>query len=260
MDELQVFENPAFGKVRTIQRNDVILFVAADVCKALELEQVTNTLRRLDADEKALISIKGINKGNDKVNVVNEYGLYSLVLTSRKPEAKTFKRWITHEVIPAIRKHGGYLTNEKIEEVLSDPDTIIKLATSLKEERAKREEAEKQLKEAEPKVIFADAVSASKNTVLVGELAKIIKQNGQEIGQKRMFEWLRNNGYLIKQKCADYNLPTQKAMELGLFEIKKTAITHSDGHVTVSRTVKVTGKGQQYFINKFATLAEGGAA
>lgn len=109
-------------------------------------------------------------------------------------------------------------------------------------------------------MIFADAVSASENTVLIGELAKLIKQNGQEIGQKRLFEWLRKNGYLIKQKCADYNMPTQRAMEMGLFRIKKTAITHSDGHVTVSRTVKVTGKGQQYFINKFAAMAEGGAA
>ncbi len=259
MDELQIFENPAFGKIRTVRQEDEILFIAADVCAALEIKNSRDALKRLDDDEKGVVLIYTPG-GKQKLNAVNEYGLYNLVIASRKKEANKFKRWITHEVIPAIRKHGGYLTNEKIEEVLTDPDTIIKLATSLKQERAKREEAEKQLKEAEPKVIFADAVSASKNTVLVGELAKIIKQNGQEIGQKRMFEWLRNNGYLIKQKCADYNLPTQKAMELGLFEIKKTAITHSDGHVTVSRTVKVTGKGQQYFINKFATLAEGGAA
>lgn len=259
MNELQVFENPAFGKVRTIQKNSEILFVAADVCKALSISKYRDAVSRLEADERESVQVDTLG-GNQKMTAVNEYGLYSLVLTSRKPEAKTFKRWITHEVIPAIRKHGGYLTNDKIEEVLTDPDTIIKLATSLKQERAKREEAEKQLKEAEPKVIFADAVSASDNTILIGELAKIIKQNGCEIGQKRMFEWMRNNGYSLKQKGEDYNLPTQRAMKMGLFRIKKTAITHSDGHVTVSRTVKVTGKGQQYFTNKFAALAKGGAA
>lgn len=200
---------------------------------------------------------KGVTKrdtlgGKQNIVIINESGLYSLVLSSKLKKAKEFKRWVTSEVIPAVRKHGGYLTNEKIEEVLNDPDTIIKLATTLKEERAKRNEAERRLEEAKPKMIFADAVSASDNTVLIGELAKIIKQNGKEMGQKRLFDWLRDNGYLIKQKCADYNMPTQKAMEMGLFRIKKTAITHSDGHVTVSRTVKVTGKGQQYFINKFA--------
>lgn len=169
---LQVFKNTEFGEIRTIQQGENILFVAADVCRALGLSNPSRAVARLDADERS--NFKLGRQG--EANVVNEYGLYSLVLTSRKPEAKTFKRWITHEVIPAIRKHGGYLTNDKIEEVLTDPDTIIKLATSLKQERAKREEAEKQLKEAEPKVIFADAVSASDNTILIGELAKIIKQ------------------------------------------------------------------------------------
>lgn len=117
----------------------------------------------------------------------------------------------------------------------------------------------KEIAEARPKVVFADAVSASDNTILIGDMAKLIKQNGHQIGQKRLFQWLRDNGYLIKRKGADYNSPTQYAMELGLFKIKETAITHSDGHVTVSKTVKVTGKGQQYFINKFAAL-KGGAA
>lgn len=260
MTDIQIFNNPAFGKVRTVIENNEVYFVGKDVALILGYAKPQNAIAKHVDKEDALKRGTPTNGGTQEMLFVNESGLYSLVFGSKLPEAKAFKHWITHEVIPAIRKHGGYLTNEKIEEVLSDPDTIIKLATSLKEERAKRQEAEKQLKEAEPKVRFADAVSASKNTVLVGELAKIVKQNGQEIGQKRMFEWPRNNGYLIKQKCADYNLPTQKAMELGLFEIKKTAITHSDGHVTVSRTVKVTGKGQQYFINKFATLEEGGAA
>ena len=161
-------------------------------------------------------------------------------------------------MLPAIRKHGGYLSPEKIEEVLSDPDTIIKLATNLKEEQAKRREAEAALKEAKPKIIFADAVSASDQTILIGDLAKIIKQNGHDIGQKRLFQWLRDNGYLIKRQGSDYNSPTQRAMEMGLFRIKETAVTHADGHVTVSKTVKVTGRGQNYFVNKFAQAEQKG--
>lgn len=143
------------------------------------------------------------------------------------------------------------MTPDKTEELLNDPDLIIQLATNLKEERAARSQAEQQLAVAKPKVLFADAVAASDSTILIGDLAKIIKQNGHAVGQQRMFKWMRENGYLIKRMGADYNSPTQKAMELGLFKIKETAITHSDGHVTVSKTVKVTEKGQQYFIAKF---------
>ena len=260
MNELKIFENPEFGKIRTISRDDEVWFVGKDVAEALGYAKFRNAIAQHVETEDALKQGILTNGGMQEMTIINESGLYSLVLSSKLPQAKAFKRWITRDVIPAIRRHGGYLTSDKIEEVLNDPDTIIKLATTLKEERLKRAEAERQLEEAKPKMIFADAVSASENTVLIGELAKLIKQNGQEIGQKRLFEWLRNNGYLIKQKCADYNMPTQRAMEMGLFRIKKTAITHSDGHVTVSRTVKVTGKGQQYFINKFAALAEGGAA
>lgn len=247
MNSLKVFENKEFGKVRTITENGEPLFIAADVCKALDIKNFTQAVSRLDTDERSMLNIGR----QGKTNVVNEYGLYNLVLASRKPEAKAFKRWITHEVIPAIRKHGGYLTPAKTEELLSDPDLIIQLATNLKEERAARSKVEQQLAVAKPKVLFADAVAASDSTILIGDLAKIIKQNGHAVGQQRMFKWMRENGYLIKRMGADYNSPTQKAMELGLFKIKETAITHSDGHVTVSKTVKVTGKGQQYFIAKF---------
>ena len=247
MQDLKIFENKEFGKVRTIMTDGEPLFIAADVCKALDIKNFTQAVSRLDADERAMLNIGR----QGRTNVVNEYGLYNLVLASRKPEAKAFKRWITHEVIPAIRKHGGYLTPTKTEELLSDPDLIIQLATNLKEERAARNQAEQQLAVAKPKVLFADAVAASDSTILIGDLAKIIKQNGHAVGQQRMFKWMRENGYLIKRMGADYNSPTQKAMELGLFKIKETAITHSDGHVTVSKTVKVTGKGQQYFIAKF---------
>lgn len=247
MNSLKVFENKEFGKVRTITENGEPLFIAADVCKALDIKNFTQAVSRLDTDERSMLNIGR----QGKTNVVNEYGLYNLVLASRKPEAKAFKRWITHEVIPAIRKHGGYLTPAKTEELLSDPDLIIQLATNLKEERAARSKVEQQLAVAKPKVLFADAVAASDSTILIGDLAKIIKQNGHAVGQQRMFKWMRENGYLIKRMGADYNSPTQKAIELGLFKIKETAITHSDGHVTVSKTVKVTGKGQQYFIAKF---------
>lgn len=247
MQDLKIFENKKFGKIRTVYQNEQILFIAADVCKALGLTNPTMSMQQLEEDERAKLNLGR----QGKTNVVNEYGLYNLVLASRKPEAKAFKRWITHEVIPAIRKHGGYLTPTKTEELLSDPDLIIQLATNLKEERAARNQAEQQLAVAKPKVLFADAVAASDSTILIGDLAKIIKQNGHAVGQQRMFKWMRENGYLIKRMGADYNSPTQKAMELGLFKIKETAITHSDGHLTVSKTVKVTGKGQQYFIAKF---------
>ena len=247
MNSLKVFENKEFGKVRTIMTDGEPLFIAADVCKALDIKNFTQAVSRLDTDERAMLNIGR----QGRTNVVNEYGLYNLVLASRKPEAKAFKRWITHEVIPAIRKHGGYLTPDKTEELLNDPDLIIQLATNLKEERAARSQAEQQLAVAKPKVLFADAVAASDSTILIGDLAKIIKQNGHAVGQQRMFKWLREHGYLIKRMGADYNSPTQKAMELGLFKIKETAVTHSDGHVTVSKTVKVTGKGQKYFIAKF---------
>lgn len=252
MNELKIFENSEFGKIQVIERNGEPWFIGKEVAEILGYSNHRKALIDHVDDEDKGVTKRDTLGGKQNIVIINESGLYSLVLSSKLEKAKAFKRWVTSEVIPAVRKHGGYLTNEKIEEVLNDPDTIIKLATSLKEERARRAETERQLEAAKPKMIFADAVSASDNTVLIGELAKIIKQNGKEMGQKRLFDWLRDNGYLIKQKCADYNMPTQKAMEMGLFRIKKTAITHSDGHVTVSRTVKVTGKGQQYFINKFA--------
>ena len=252
MNALKIFENSEFGKIQVIERNGEPWFIGKEIATVLGYKNASDALIKHVDDEDKGVAKRDTLGGKQNIVIINESGLYSLVLSSKLEKAKAFKRWVTSEVIPAVRKHGGYLTNEKIEEVLNDPDTIIKLATTLKEERAKRNEAERRLEEAKPKVIFADAVSASDNTVLIGELAKIIKQNGKEMGQKRLFDWLRDNGYLIKQKCADYNMPTQKAMEMGLYRIKKTAITHSDGHVTVSRTVKVTGKGQQYFINKFA--------
>ena len=182
---------------------------------------------------------------------VTESGFYDVILFSDSPKVKPFRKWVTSEVLPSIRNHGAYLTPQKIEEVLSDPDMIIKLATSLKEERSKRLELQNENESLKPKALFADAVNTSNSSILIGELAKILKQNGAEIGKNRLFSWLCENGYLICRNGTDYNMPSQKAMELGLFKIKETVITHSDGHISVNKTPKVTGKGQIYFVNKF---------
>ena len=251
MNNLQIFDNKEFGRIRVIEQNGEPWFIAKNVCDILGLTNPTVSLQRLDADEVTKFNLGGLV---GEVNAVSEYGLYSLVLGSRKPEAREFKRWITHEVIPAIRKHGGYLTADKIEEALLNPDTIIQLATNLKEEQAKRREAERLIEEQKPKVLFADAVSTSKQSCLIGELAKVLKQNGVDIGQNRLFEMLRNNGYLGKSG-ERRNLPTQYSMDLGLMEIKKTTINNPDGSVRVTSTPKITGKGQQYFINKFLNAA-----
>ncbi|MDU0864456.1 phage antirepressor [Actinomyces urogenitalis] len=221
-------------------------FVAADVARILEIGNPSQAMTRLDDDERTLIS----NEGRD-LNVVSEAGLYSLILGSRKPEAKAFKRWVTHEVLPAIRRHGVYATPDTVEAMLQDPDTMIATLTALKTEREARQALQAQAEADRPKVIFADAVAASHSTILIGDLAKLLRQNGVEIGANRLFEWMRRNGFLIARKGTDRNMPTQRAQEMGLFWVKETAITHSDGHVTVSRTPKVTGKGQEYFVSRF---------
>ena len=172
---------------------------------------------------------------------------YKLCMKAKNEVARKFQDRVCDEILPSIRKYGMYATDE----LLDNPDLIIKMATRLKEEKAKNKELEDKMKEDKPKVLFADSVETSKNTILIGELAKIIKQNGVDIGQKRLFTWLRDNGFLIKREGTDYNMPTQKSMELELFEIKETAVTHSDGHISINKTPKITGKGQVYFINKF---------
>lgn len=247
MNELQVFENAQFGQVRTIQRNGEPWFVAADVCRALGLGQVSRAMDRLDDDERGLLKVthpQSASKFMD-MNGVNEPGLYHLVLCSTKPQAKAFKRWITHEVIPSIRKSGGYIAGQ---ETMTDAQLLSK---ALLVAQRQIEARDVQIEAMTPKALFADAVSASKTSILIGELAKLLKQNGVDIGRNRLFQWLRENGYLIRQRGALYNSPTQKSMNLGLFEVKETTITHADGHITINRTAKVTGKGQVYFINKF---------
>lgn len=250
MNELQIFENESFGKVRTVLQNGEPWFVAKDVCDCLLIGKYRDAVSRLDEDERGSVEVDTLG-GKQGMTAVNEYGLYNLVLSSRKPEAKEFKRWITHEVIPAIRKHGAYMTEDTIRKALTSPDFLIQLATELKEEQTARRVAEEKIEADRPKVLFADAVSVSKTNILIGELAKILKQNGVETGQNRLFQWLRDNGYLIRRQGTDYNMPTQRAMEMGLFSIKESVITHSDGHTSVNKTVKVSGKGQQYFVNRF---------
>lgn len=254
MTEITIFTRPEFGKLRTLEIDGEPWFVGKDVAEALGYGEgkspINAVANHVDEEDKGVTELMTPG-GMQKVTIINESGLYSLVLSSKLPSAKAFKRWITSEVIPSIRQHGGYLTPDKLEEALLNPDTLINLATALKQEREKRQALEAQRKIDRPKILFADAVSASKNSILVGELAKLLKQNGIDIGPNRLFNWLRQNGFLISRKGTDYNMPTQRAMEAGLFEIKETAVNHSDGHITVSKTPKVTGKGQQYFVTKF---------
>lgn len=249
-NKIIAFTNPEFGEVRTLNIENEPWFVAADVCKALEIGNPTDAMRRLDADERTLVSIEGASNGLS-VNAVNEPGLYTLVLGSRKPEAKAFKRWITHDVIPSIRKTGGYIAGQ---ETLSPEELMAKallVAQKTIEEKDKQlTRATEQAKLDAPLVHFAKGVTVSKTSILIFDFAKILRQNGADMGGKRFFAWLRENGYLVKRKGSDYNMPTQRSMELGLFEIKETVITHSDGHTTISRTPKITGKGQVYFFNK----------
>lgn len=218
-------------------------FVAKDACDILGID--TNHLREaLDDDEITNLRNSEVwNQPGRAPLIISEPGLYKLIMRSRKPEAKEFQRWVTHEVLPSIRKHGAYMTQQTLDKALTSPDFLIQLATKLKEEQEK-------VKELEPKARFADAVAASDGTCLIGELAKMLRQNGLSIGQNRLFEILRQDGYLGKVG-SNRNVPTQKAMELGLFRIKETAVTHSDGHVTINRTAKVTGKGQTYFISRY---------
>lgn len=243
MNELKIFKNNQFGNVRIVMKDQEPWFVAKDVCECLAISKHRDAISRLDDDERGSLKVDTLG-GKQEMATVNEYGLYSLVLSSRKQEAKEFKRWITHDVIPQIRKTGQYVAD--IPRTL--PDALRAYANEVEEHN----KAKALIEEQKPKVLFADSVAASHTSILVGDLAKLLHQNGvKDMGQKRLFNWLRENSYLIKRKGSDYNSPTQKAMEMGLFQIKETVVSHADGHTSVNKTTKVTGKGQQYFINKF---------
>ena len=251
MNGLKIFNNPEFGEVRTIERDGEPWFVGKDVADVLGYQNGSRDINR-HVDEEDRIKVMIFDGNQDKETIIiNESGLYSLVLSSKLPTAKAFKRWITSEVIPSIRKHGAYITPDTLEQMIADPDTTIRLLTTLKEERQKRIQLESEAKANRPKVLFADAVATAHNSILIGELAKLIKQNGVDMGQNRLFDWMRKNGYLIARKGTDYNMPTQRSMELDLMEIKETTIAKPDGSIRVNKTPKVTGKGQQHFIEKF---------
>lgn len=249
MNEIQQFMY-SNQEVRSTVINGDPWFVAKDVCDVLEISNPTQAINRLDEDERSMLNIGR----QGEANVVNESGLYSLILGSRKPEAKQFKRWITHEVIPSIRQHGAYMTPSTIEKVLTDPDFIIQMANQMKTEQEKNRVLQQKIEADKPKVHFAESVEISKDSILVADLAKLLRQKGVEIGEHRLYRWLREEGYLIKSG-SEYNRPTQRSMELGLFEVKTGHRGSSDGTIKLTYTSKVTGKGQIYFINKFLPAA-----
>lgn len=250
MESLKIFENQDFGTIRALKINNDPWFVAVDIAKALEYRSAYDMARILDEDEKGTQIVRTPG-GEQNAIIINESGLYSSILRSRKPEAKKFKKWITSEVLPSIRKHGAYMTEATVEKVLTDPDFLIQLALNLKKEREKRILIEKELEINQPKILFANSVETSRSSCLVGELAKLINQGGHEIGQNRLFAWLRDSGYLIRQRGENYNLPSQYSMDLKLMEVKKNVINNPDGTVRVTCTTKITGKGQVYFLHKF---------
>lgn len=248
MNELQIFNSEEFGEIRTVTVNDEVWFVAKDVCEALKHTNTTVAMQMLEEDERTKLSLGRAGE----TNCINESGLYTLIIKSNLPKAKKFRKWVTSEVIPSIRKNGGYIAGQ---ETLSDEELMAKALLVANNKIAERdkiiEQKQARIEQMKPKEIFADAVATSHTSILAGDLAKLICQNGYQIGAKRLFSWLRDNGYLIKRKGADWNMPTQKSMEMGLFEIKESTHINGSGCNVTTRTPKITGKAQVYFVNKF---------
>ena len=245
-------------QVRTVTINDEPYFVGKDVAMNLKYRQPADAIRNhVQPEDKGVYKLSTPG-GEQRMTVINESGLYDLIFDASRQSknsdvrdnARKFRHWVTSEVLPAIRKHGAYMTPQTIEKALLNPDTIINLATQLKKEQEQRKQLQAENEQMKPKALFADAVATSNSSILIGQLAKILRQNGVNIGQNRLFAWMRKNGYL-GTRGSNRNVPTQRSMDLGLFKTKETVINHSDGHTTVNITTKVTGKGQQYFINKF---------
>lgn len=244
MNELQIFKNEEFGEVRTVTIDNEPWFVGKDVATALGYERATKAIQdHVNEEDKDEIPIQDSIGRMQKTPIINESGLYALIFGSKLESAKRFKHWVTSEVLPAIRKTGGYQ--------MQAPQGKELLALAVLEAQKTIEEQNAQIERMRPKEVFADAVATSHTAILIGDLAKLLKQNGVETGQKRLFVWMREHGYLIKRKGADWNMPTQKSMEMGLFEVKESTVNNPDGSVRINKTTKVTGKGQQYFINKF---------
>lgn len=216
-------------------------WVLSDVCKALRLSNPSVVASRIEPDSRS----KSDLGRQGEVVIVNESGLYEVILRSDKPEAKQFRKWVTHEVLPSIRKHGGYLAGQ---ETMSPEEMVLASVNYL---QSKIAEQRQQLEEQAPKVLFADSVTASKSSILIGAFAKDLKQNGVDIGQNRLFQWLRDNGYLISRRGESWNQPTQRAMDMGLFEVKTNTVPNKDGSVRTTHTTVLTGKGRIYFTNRF---------
>lgn len=252
MNELQIFKSPEFGQVRTVMIGGEPWLVGKDIATALGYTNTRKALNdHVDDEDKGVTKCDTLG-GAQEMTIINESGLYSLVLSSKLPTAKKFKHWITSEVLPAIRKTGGYIANTETmtdAEIMSKALLIAKQTIESREQRIHSLEAETE--RMKPKEIFADAVSASNSFILIGDLAKILHGNGIKIGRGRLFAWMREHGFLIKQKGTSYNMPTQRAMELGLFRVKEGSYVDGKGNNIITKTTKVTGKGQQYFINKF---------
>lgn len=243
MNELKVFNSMEFGSIRTVTIDNEPWFVGKDVAIALGYQNPSKALSDHVEDCDKLNNESLLSIGQRGGWLINESGLYALIFGSKLESARRFKHWVTREVLPEIRKTGGYQHKSLKREEL--------MALAVLEAQKTLEEQARQIDRMKPKEVFADAVATSHTTILIGDLAKILKQNGVDTGQKRLFSWMRENGYLIKRKGADWNMPTQKSMDMGLFEVKETAVNNPDGSVDVKKTTKVTGKGQQYFINKF---------
>ena len=247
MSKMQIFKNDNFGAIRTLEISGEPWFVGKDVAEVLGYVKPLNALAtHIDEDDSLKQGLTDSMGRIQETILINESGLYSLILSSKLPNARAFKRWVTSEVLPAIRKHGVYAT----EELIANPDLAIEAFKALKEEREARKALEAENKQMQPLALFARSVSASHTSILIGELAKLIKQNGVDIGQKRLFDWLREQGFLMKSGSSK-NMPTQRSMEQGLFEIKESSYINSEGVTVVTKTTKVTGKGQIYFVNKF---------
>ena len=252
MNDVTIFRKDEFGAVRAVTLEGEPWFVAADVCRALGIGNSSDAVKRLDDDEHALVSIEGLSRGNDKANIVNEPGLYGLVLASRKPEAKSFKRWITHEVIPSIRKTGGYIAGQET----MDDDQL--LANALMVAQRKIAERNKQLEAANakiqadaPKVLFAETVQKAEGDILVRQLAKLMVQRGYDTGEKRLYDLLRRDGFVIKANAKDQNAPTQRSVDMGLMRSIERTVSSAD-KTFISSTTLITPKGQIYFLNKYA--------
>lgn len=259
-NKIEIFKNEEFGEVRVLTIDNEPWFVGKDVAEILNYKECNKAIsRHVDEDDRMKHPITDNLGRKQEAYIINESGLYSLILSSKLPTAKKFKRWVTSEVLPSIRKHGAYMTEETIEKVLEDPDTIIKLATQLKEEKAKKALLEAQIEKDKPKVLFAETVSASATSILIGELAKLITQEARrkglniKIGQNGLFKWLRDKGYLCKSG-ERRNQPLQIYIENGIFEIKKSQYLNGEGVSVTTSTTKVTGKGQIYFVNKFLAI------